>query len=288
MDDSYFCPEFLIIGAVVIIILFICYWSKRRGANRQAPPATSVDHTPRQSLPSDNTQTITSSSHNSAPEATVRQTQVSSSSTRTTTYPTPANSASSVKRYRWVDQEPSTRNALSNSTSNTDLVDALTGARLDFSARAYQCQQCKVMYQVSSYEFLRERNHGKCVSCENLNIVPVTDGSQHQGINVQPNVVSLANYRNYVGRVITFRGVVVEISESRRGGDYFLFFEIGRTLSARFKLVIFRNYVDRFGGALYLYSLLNQPVDVRGVLQKHDQFGFEILLNDPNMLSISR
>ena len=54
-----------------------------------------------------------------------------------------------------------------------DLVDALTGAPLTLALDLYQCQRCKVFYQLHSVEVIKSENGGRCVSCQHAEIVNV-------------------------------------------------------------------------------------------------------------------
>lgn len=164
-----------------------------------------------------------------------------------------------------------------------DLVDALTGAPLLLDAGLFQCQRCKVFYQAQSVEVIRAENGGRCVSCLHAELVSVTGRREQRGRNADVNVITLENYRQYVGHVITFEGHVHTVLPSRRGTDYAVMFE-NRGWTQGFKMVVFRGAVDRIGGERFLYSLANRTVRVRGLLILHKDFGYEIIVSDRAMI----
>jgi hypothetical protein len=164
-----------------------------------------------------------------------------------------------------------------------DLVDALTGAPLHLDGELYQCQRCKVFYQAQSYEVIRTENGGRCVSCLQAELVIVTGRREQRGRNADVGVITLANFREYVGHVITFEGHVKNVLTSRRGTDYAVMFE-DRSWTQGFKMVAFKGSVSRIGGEQFLYSLADRHVTVRGLLIHHEQFGYEIIISDRAMV----
>ena len=164
-----------------------------------------------------------------------------------------------------------------------DLVDALTGVPLDINLGLYQCQKCKVFYQAQSYEVIRSENNGRCVSCLNTQIVGVQKRSEQRGHNAEVSVVTLENYHNFAGHVITFEGYVEKVLTSRRGSDYAVMFE-NTSWTKGFKMVVFRGSLEKCGGASFLFNMTNHRVKIRGLLINHKTFGYEIIINDPAMI----
>lgn len=164
-----------------------------------------------------------------------------------------------------------------------DLVDALTGAPLQLTTGLYQCQRCKVFYQAHSFEVIQTENNGRCVSCLHAEIVSVAGRHEQRGRNADVSVITLENYQNYVGHVITFEGSVHTVLKSRRGTDYAVMFE-NRSWTRGFKMVIFRGDVRRVGGESFLYGLIGHRVQVRGLLIRHKRFGYEIIVSDRAMV----
>jgi hypothetical protein len=164
-----------------------------------------------------------------------------------------------------------------------DLVDALTGAPLKPSLGLYQCRNCKVFYQTHSIEVINSENGGRCVSCLQTAIESVGAKPEGRGRNADVNIVTLENYKQHTGHVITFEGYVHTVLVSQRGVDYAVMFEAKRWTRG-FKMVVFRGDVSRIGGSNFLFSLLKRRVRIRGLLINHKTFGYEIIISDPAMI----
>ena len=184
------------------------------------------------------------------------------------------------------------KTADSGFTSNTSattldlsgLNDAFTGAPLDRSLGLYQCQDCKVYYHTESYEVIKAENNLQCMACSSTRITAISGTSTaHTGRNHTPDVVTLSNFKDYVGSVVTFEGYVHRVYESRRGNDFAVMFENKRWVEG-FKLVFFKGAVRRVGGASYINSLNGKKVKVRGLLINHPTFGYEIIVSQKSMI----
>ena len=162
-----------------------------------------------------------------------------------------------------------------------DLVDALSGAALDPAGGLHLCSHCKVFYNAHSVEVIQAENGGRCVSCLRSGIVAVK--AVEQGRNAEVQIVTLANYKQFVGRVITFEGLVHAVNVSQRGKDYAVMFE-NRAWVHGFKMVVFRRDVDRIGGRETIMDLENKRVRVRGLLVKDPTFGYEMIVSEPQMI----
>ena len=103
------------------------------------------------------------------------------------------------------------------------------------------------------------------------------------GRDFAPDVVTLSNYRDYVGSVVTFEGYVYGVNESRRGNDFAVMFE-NKSWVRGFKLVFFRGAVQKVGGSRYIKSLQGKTVRVRGLLIQHERFGYEIIISEKSMI----
>ena len=159
------------------------------------------------------------------------------------------------------------------------LQDAFTGLSLDPLKGLYQCVKCKVFYHQESIDVIKSENRGECVSCQSrtINFIERTDVTS--GINFTPNSITLSNYKNFAGQVITFEGHVPQILESRRGSDYAVMFE-EKKWTKGFKLVFFQGNVEKD----YIFSLKNKKIKVRGLLVNHETFGWEIMVNHKSMI----
>ena len=103
------------------------------------------------------------------------------------------------------------------------------------------------------------------------------------GRNFEPDIVTLANFREHFGRVVTFEGEVKLVRVSRRGADFAVCFENKSWVTA-FKLVFFRQSVSKVGGASFVRSLEGRRVRVRGLLINHAEFGPEIIISQRSMI----
>lgn len=166
-----------------------------------------------------------------------------------------------------------------------DLQDALTGEKLDAKRGLYQCNQCKVFYHSENYAILKDINSSKCVACQSTDIRPATQTSQTSRSSAfTPNVITLENYKNFVGQVVTFEGFVYTIRESERyPGNFAVMFE-DKSWTRGFKLVFLKNATYRMGGDSFVYSLANKKVRVRGLIVKDDIFGYEIVVTEKQMI----
>lgn len=165
-----------------------------------------------------------------------------------------------------------------------DLHDALTGAPLNPNLHLYQCANCKVFYHSDSYDVLKEINNGACVSCQSISISAITKTAPSKfGQEFKPSVVTLGNFRDFVGQVVTFEGFAYEVAESRRGNDFAILFE-NKGWVRSFKLVFFRQNITAMGGRGFINTLENKIIKVRGLIVKDPTFGYEIVVSQRGMI----
>lgn len=165
-----------------------------------------------------------------------------------------------------------------------DLHDAFTGAPLNANLGLYQCSNCKVYYHADSYAVLREINNGKCVSCQSTSISAVTKAAPSKfGREYKPSVITLQNYRNYVGQVVTFEGFTHEVRESSRGNDFAVLFE-NKGWVKSFKLVFFRDSISAMGGRSFINTLGRKNIRIRGLIVNDPTFGYEIIVSERGMI----
>lgn len=177
--------------------------------------------------------------------------------------------------------------AAANSVTEIDLKDvhdAFSGEAIKISLGVFKCITCKVYYHKSSMDVLRSENAGRCVSCLNTNIMPLTTvSSQERGREYTPNIVTLGNYLNFVGHVITFEGNVPTVRTSRDGRSYAVMFE-NKTWTRGLKMVVFKGKVATVGGSSFLLGLHGKTLRIRGLLAKHHKFGYQIIVNSRSMI----
>ena len=144
------------------------------------------------------------------------------------------------------------------------LRDAFTGELLDPAQGLFQCAKCLVYYQRTSMAVLKSENGGRCVSCLDTKIRMVeAQAAAHSGQNYQVQVVTLADYRQHIGHVITFEGFVPRVNPSRDGRSYAVMFE-DTTWNHGLKMVVFKGkvataqIVDRIGNYVDEYVLCSE------------------------------
>lgn len=176
-------------------------------------------------------------------------------------------------------------NIIQNLQNLEGLHDAFTGESLNVSLGLFQCYNCKVYYHSESYNVLVQENASRCVSCQSTNIVSLT-GEQARtstGRDYQLQVVTLNNYYNYNGHVITFEGYVPRINTARDGKSIAVMFE-NTSWTRGLKLVAFRGNINRAGGYDFLRSLRGRTIRVRGLLTRHRTYGWQIIITSRSMI----
>lgn len=296
-----FIAQYFCIVLVLLIICLVIYLYSKGGDKSQNIPRSPSGSSRRES----NSSTTSSVRPDTSESAVYRRTNVPhttptrSNLTQTSSYPSsnkhqleskpnphlyrPASYKSTTYSKPIVFSETADIKKTSDNLDIKDLVDALTGAPLSFSSDLYQCTRCKVFYQDPSFRVIQSENQGRCVSCLNTSVINVTKSRQQRGRNAEVSVITLENYRQYVGHVITFEGKVHTVLISQRGKDYAVMFE-DRSWTRGFKMVIFDGRVSDIGGPNYLYSLVDRKVKVRGLLVNHEKFGYEIIVSDKAMI----
>ena len=170
------------------------------------------------------------------------------------------------------------------SAAPSDIHDAVTGRVLDPTRELFQCTVCGTHYHAESVDFLNRENGGVCVSCGQAELTPVRPGSGAESApRYEPEVTTVITVRRRVGQVVIFEGRCIEVRSSRSGSTYAALFEHG-TWFGSFKAVFLRDAVARVGGPQFIKSLAGRTVRIRGLVQQHELFGYEILVNDRSMI----
>jgi len=165
-----------------------------------------------------------------------------------------------------------------------DIQDAFTGSLLDTTKDIFQCRKCKVYYQSLSIQVLRVENNGCCVSCRSKEIIPVRSFlNVTRGINILPAIVTLRDFRNHIGRTITFEGHVPRVNVSRDGRSYAVMFE-DTSWNNGLKMTVFKGTVRDSGGSRFLKSLQGKTIKIRGLLTNHPTFGYQIVVSQRDMI----
>ncbi len=193
-------------------------------------------------------------------------------------------------------------------TQVSGILDPVTGTGFDDGELAWKCANCQMFYHDPTHSFLREQNSGRCVGCGQSRLersrigvgkaVSITERPviterpefrperPRPQIAFEPSVVTLGEISQYVGQIVFFQGRVVEVAKSRATGAYCVKFQRG-TWPRVFKLVIFRNYVDnfRFGGQT-IEGYEDRTIRVRGLIQRHPEWGLEILVYNESVITV--
>lgn len=171
------------------------------------------------------------------------------------------------------------------------VTDFVTGAALITSEATYQCGECLAYYAPASFELLRSENGGRCASCRSVNLRALGELRPRETQRTEsastraagPGVATLTNFRSFEGQIVTFTGRVVKVLESRRGGDFAVMFE-DKSWKHGFKLVFFKGALSAVGGPENVRNLRGATITVRGLIVNHNQFGYEIIVNDRRMV----
>lgn len=131
---------------------------------------------------------------------------------------------------------------------------------------------------------IKSENGGRCVSCLETKIRAVElRGEAPAGQNYQAQVVTLTDYRQHIGHVITFEGSVPRVNPSRDGRSYAVMFQ-DTSWNRGLKMVVFKGKVREVGGSRFLIGLKGKTIRVRGLLTSHPTFGPQIIVSERSMI----
>ena len=179
-----------------------------------------------------------------------------------------------------------------------DVVDAFTGEGLKAALGLHQCFQCQVYYHRASVETLKAENGGQCVACLSISIRPITLKTVRPGFRsatAEPpservvsaadksGPVTLINYREHVGSVVTFEGFVPRVLASRKGRHFAIMFQ-NLDWAHGFKAVVLHPDLPAVGGEPFVRNLEGRTVRIRGLVQKHEEFGHQIMVTERGMI----
>lgn len=183
------------------------------------------------------------------------------------------------------------------------LEDAFDHTKLVAGDRIAFCKRDRVAYHISTWEFLVQQNSGKCCICARgdqiaFYTLPSEDAERPIRI-LQPTprkeypsdkIIERSDVRNYINRVVTVQDYVYEVYRTKSTGTYFVRFELRPSRKPPyhgFKLVIFPNYAKQWELAgIDIFSYEYKVIRVRGLIQEHEKYGLEIVVNSPNMIEI--
>ena len=216
----------------------------------------------------------------------------------------------------WRETEPSRRRA--NVTQivvaridASGVLDPVTGTGFSDGESAWRCTNCQMFYHNQTYRFLRDQNFRCCVGCGQASLersrvgtakrartkpqrpaIPESEigqeFTQRPGDQTlfQPPAVRLADISQYVGHVVHFQGRVVEVQRSRSANTYCVKFQRGPWARV-FKLVVLPNYVNNFThGEQTIRDYARKTIRVRGLVQRHPEWGLEILVYNESAITV--
>lgn len=181
--------------------------------------------------------------------------------------------------------------------------DAFDHTPLQAGEKIAFCTLDKVAYHLQTWDFLRAQNHGRCCICGQSSGIRIytlpgtyagralTFSVAQPSIQVYPGekIISLDEVRDHLNRAVIVEDLVHKVHRSQKG-TYFIRFETlkrGDPVYSGFKAVIFEGYTSRWEEAgIPITSYQNKLIRVRGVVQEHEIWGIEILVNSPQLIEI--
>jgi len=216
----------------------------------------------------------------------------------------------------WRETEPSRRRAgvtqiVVARIDVSGVLDPVTGTGFSDGESAWRCTNCQMFYHNQTYRFLRDQNFRCCVGCGQASLersrvgtakkprikpqrpaIPEPETKQEftqrpgDQTLFQPPAVRLAEISQYVGHVVCFQGRVVEVQRSRSANAYCVKFQRGAWARV-FKLVVFPNYVNNFThGEQTIRDYARKTIRVRGLVQRHPEWGLEILVYNESTVTV--
>lgn len=165
------------------------------------------------------------------------------------------------------------------------------------------CTVDKVAYHLSTWEFLRIQNQGRCCICGQSDVtklirLPGTLAPVPQVLAPRPavsilpgeHVIDLQEVPHFVGRAVIVQDFVHEVYRSHSTGTYWIRFEPRRPTDppfAGFKLVIRPRYRKEWESqGIRVEDYAGHYIRVRGVVQNHETWGIEILVHSPRVIEV--
>lgn len=184
------------------------------------------------------------------------------------------------------------------------MEDAFEHTPLLAGERIAYCTLDKVGYHLSTWRFLQDQNNGCCCVCGKRNTIEIillpgkVAPAEAEKVKAPPapllrpgeKVVRIEEVEQYVNRAVTIEGLVYEVYRTKSTGTYFVRFEPRNFLDPPFKgfkLVIWPDYQPAFDLAgVDIRSFANCTIRVRGVIQKHETWGMELIVHSPHMIEV--
>lgn len=186
------------------------------------------------------------------------------------------------------------------------LEDAFDHTPLQPGEKVAFCTRDRVAYHLTTWQFLKSQNHGRCCICGQSNVFEIltlpgvspAEGGLPKPLRPLPvisreyadQVITLQEVPNYVNFAVTLQDYAYEVYKTRNTGTYFVRFEpreAGQAVYEGFKVVIFPRYESEWTNlGLSPMDYQGHTIRVRGVIQVHPEWGIEILVHHPRLIEI--
>lgn len=199
---------------------------------------------------------------------------------------------------------PATGDGLPNLATLIGIEDAFEHTPLLPGEQVAFCKYDQVAYHLSTWNFLRVENGGRCCSCGRSGSVvmvtlpgalvaptrPIQPAAQPAWMKAGQEIISLKDVPNYINRTVVVQDFVHEVYQSKSAGTFFVRFERRQPYKPPFdgfKVVIFSKYQETWRQAgIWPTDYVGKVIRVRGVIWDHPKWGIEILVHRPYMIQI--
>lgn len=222
----------------------------------------------------------------------------------TSSVPTKPRKTSLISTEKKIEWGGSALSATPDLESLIGIEDAYEHTPLVAGERIAFCKHDRVAYHFSTWEFLRQQNHGRCCICgksDSITLFTLPGQLIEKAYAFQPTIpevsiksgekiIGLKETSDYINLAVIVQDFVQEVYCTKSTGTYFVRFEKRRPSGAPFhgfKVVIFSGYErlwNEMGMSIRDYA--GHTIRVRGVIQKHPDWGIEILVNSPRVIQI--
>jgi hypothetical protein len=206
----------------------------------------------------------------------------------------------SENRIEWGGKASS---GLPDPASLLGVEDAFDHTPLEAGEKVAYCSVDHVAYHLSTWQFLRTMNQGRCCICGRSStfLFLVLPGTLAPGkaalvyptgglLRPGDEIIKLKEVPSHIGLAVVVQDYVHEVYQTKSTGTYFIRFEPRRfrqPVYEGFKVVIFRDYQptwEAMGISPNFYQ--DKIIRVRGVIQQHEKWGIEILVNSPRVIEV--
>jgi hypothetical protein len=203
------------------------------------------------------------------------------------------------QRVEWSGNTPGSQ---PDPASLLGVEDAFEHTLLQSGEQVAFCKYDGVAYHLTTWDFLRRENGGRCCSCgKSGTVITLTLPGVSQPVRQAPEyipvwldagqeIIRLETVSGFIGRSAIVQDFVHEVYQTKSTGTYFVRFE-PRSHNDRvfdgFKVVIRPRYeVNWIKAGISPRSYAGHTIRVQGLIQEHPDWGIEILVNSPRVIQI--